>query len=157
MRSASWRRATDSSRGRRSSAPRHRGQRLTSSAFLWTVSGIVRPYTGNGRRFGCPTANFEVHDNVPEGIYVSETFLEERWHDSVLFVGVPAVAGDESRRAETHVFDVEDRDYYGLEVTVRCIELLREVQSFPRGEQALLEQIEQDLAQARRIHRERRR
>lgn len=124
---------------------------------LWSVSGVVQPHTGNGRRLGCPTANFPVDDDVPEGVFVSVTLIDERWRDSVLFIGVPAVEGDDRRRAETHVFDIEDRDYYGREITVRCIAVLRELRTFPGGTSELIAQIAQDLDHARRIHRDRRR
>lgn len=124
---------------------------------LWSISGISRPYTGNGRRFGCPTANFPVDPGVPEGIYLSETLLNGVWHDSVLFVGTPEVEGDNCRRAETHIFDIEDRDYYGTEVVVHCIAALRPVGKFPDGELELRLQISRDLAWARIQHEYRRR
>lgn len=125
--------------------------------FLWWLSGVVQPHTGNGRRFGCPTANVSVDEDAPEGVFVSETFIDGRWRDSVLFIGVPAVDGDERRRAETHVFDIEDCDYYGQEITVRCIAVLRDLRSFPGGPSELVAQIALDLDHARRMHRDRRR
>ena len=49
--------------------------------------GKVKTYARRGKTLGFPTANIDLHKNIPEGIYISQTKVEGKIHPSLTFIG----------------------------------------------------------------------
>lgn len=95
------------------------------------ISGTVKPFKGDGRKFGYPTANIELYEDVKDGVYFGVADLAE-YHQqpALVFVGTPETTGDPLRRLEAHLLDVQDRDYYGEHLLVRLLHYHRPSQKF---------------------------
>jgi riboflavin kinase/FMN adenylyltransferase len=118
----------------------------------YRITGKVIPGQKLGRDLGFPTANLRLHRRATPiaGIFavrVSGAGLDNA--PGVASLGTrPAVNGKELL-LEAHVFDFEG-DLYRRYVHVDFIERLREERWFPTLD-ALVEQMHEDAAQARRI------
>lgn len=87
-----------------------------------TLRGITKPFEGNGRKLGFPTANIEVSTNLQEGVYFGFASLgKHKQQPALIFVGVPITVGAKNHRIEAHLLDIADRDYYEqrLELTIQ--------------------------------------
>lgn len=118
-----------------------------------TITGIVRPHKGNGRKFGYPTANIPCDADLDEGVFVGYTSLslgELQYVNtpSIIFVGAPSTLHETNKRLETHLLDIPDTDLYGAMVVVHIAEKLRTNQTFESIEK-LIEQMKQDEVDAR--------
>ena len=118
-----------------------------------TISGIVKPHKGNGRKFGYPTANIECPSNLDEGVFVGFTslnFSEVNYANkpSIIFVGFPETLNETNKRLETHIFDIKDEDLYGAEIEVVIVEKLRNNLKLDSMDE-LIEQMQQDEKDAR--------
>lgn len=95
------------------------------------LSGIVKKYTGNGRKLGYPTANIDAATDLTDGVYFGFASLaQHEHHPALIFIGVPVTVGDTERRVEVHLLDIDDKDYYNLPLKV-------EVKHFHRPNQKL--------------------
>jgi riboflavin kinase/FMN adenylyltransferase len=86
-----------------------------------SVSGKVKPFKGNGRKFGYPTANLVEEVALNDGVYFGYASLKDyKDHPAIIFIGVPTTVGDTERRVEAHLLDIADRDYYNenLDLTI---------------------------------------
>lgn len=127
-----------------------------------SVFGTVVHGTARGRDFGWPTANLDLHHEVrpPEGVYVTQTWLDGLWRDSITNIGRPptlARAGAEhlskNTVVETHVFDYRG-DLYGKDLEIRFLDRIRPEQVF-RSREELIRRIDEDVRLAReRLARE---
>ncbi len=113
-------------------------------------AGTVSHGAGLGRGLGFPTANV-----VPEaellparGVYAAQLQLGDTWLPAVANLGVRPTFEGRTFGVEVHVLDFEG-DLYDQRVRVRFIQRLRSEQRFD-GHPALVAQITQDVAQARR-------
>jgi riboflavin kinase / FMN adenylyltransferase len=117
------------------------------------VVGTVVPGDGRGRTIGVPTANLDVAAGVlvpGHGVYAGHLELDGTRYDAAINVGVrPTFAA--GRSVEAHVLDAA-LDLYGREVAVSFLHRLRGEQRFD-GPQALVAQIQADLAAARTLLR----
>lgn len=126
------------------------------------AEGLGRPYSirgyvvrgdGRGRRLGFPTANLELTDParlVPApGIYAVRAQYRTRSLDGVLHVGPRPTFPGAAATIELHLFDF-DEDLYGAELQVRFCARLRGIERF-ETEQALIEAMGQDCAEAKRV------
>lgn len=111
--------------------------------MLFQVSGVVRPYRGNGRAFGYPTANIPIASDTPEGLFIGTVTRAEQELPALVFVGSPITLEDDEKRAEAHILNFEDQDLYGEELTFTVLEKIRDNQQFDSTE-ALIEQMNQD-------------
>jgi riboflavin kinase/FMN adenylyltransferase len=138
---------------------------VTRAAHLlgrpYGVSGVVISGDQRGRTIGVPTANLRTPADrlLPaDGVYATWTWLGKPGHSprfaSATNVGVRPTVDGSQRLVETHLFDFpppgESGDLYGREVTVQFVEWLRGEKRFPNLD-ALVAQIQSDLAQARQI------
>jgi riboflavin kinase/FMN adenylyltransferase len=124
------------------------------------VSGIIVHGDHRGRELGYPTANLgQDHEGlVPgDGVYAGWLLrldLEEQAADRVLpaaiSVGTNPTFDGHERRVEAYVLDRTDLDLYGERVAVEFVRLLRPTLKFDSVE-ALVDQMEQDVAQCREI------
>jgi riboflavin kinase / FMN adenylyltransferase len=148
-----------------------RGNRVSSTAVRQAlIAGqvglarrlLVRPYalegtiihgTGIGTKFQVPTANLQTPNELMprRGVYVTLTSVEGRRFRSVTNVGFrPTISTDQpaSLSIETHILDFNE-DIYGKQMMLEFLIHLREERRFS-GEQALISQIQKDIAKARR-------
>jgi FAD synthase len=78
-----------------------------------TLQGTITRFNGNGRRLGYPTANIMTDTSAKDGVYFGFADLAGfKHHPSLIFIGVPTTMGDTERRAEVHLLDIPDEDYY---------------------------------------------
>ena len=109
-----------------------------------TLSGTVTPYKGDGRKLGYPTANIAVTTDLQDGVYFGVADLADYHRQAaMIFIGVPETMGEQARRLEAHLIGIEDRDYYGHELTVELLHFHRPNQKFD-SIQTLMEAIRQD-------------
>lgn len=96
------------------------------------LNGTTRPYAGNGRKLGYPTANVDTTTDLPDGVYFGFTDLADFKHrPSLIFIGTPTTVGDTGRRLEVHLLDIPDIDYYDLPLRVAIRFFHRPNQTFP--------------------------
>jgi riboflavin kinase/FMN adenylyltransferase len=126
----------------------------------FVVPGKVVKGAGRGRALNIPTANLSVLDERAcpgSGVYACRAQVEGLQWMAVANIGLrPTFEGDgRVPVVEAHLLDF-DGDLYGKEMRLTFIERLRDERRFP-GPEALLEQIQRDILQARAIlgsHRE---
>lgn len=118
-----------------------------------SLAGEVVRGSQRGRCLGFPTANLEVRQErvVPaDGIYAVYARLGKERHQGVANVGVrPSFEIGGQRMVEVHILDF-DQEIYGCDLVVEFVERLRDERRYDDVEK-LKAQIEQDIAQTRRI------
>jgi len=150
------------------------GERVSSSGVRGALAGgdfaqvrrwLGRPYSmtgrvvqGNrlGRSLGFPTANLQIERRRPplHGIFAVRVHgAAEAPLPGVASLGTRPTVDGEHTLLEAHVFDFSG-DLYGREIEVEFVAKLREEEHFPSLD-ALVAQMHQDAAQARRILRDR--
>ncbi|MBQ2311712.1 MAG: bifunctional riboflavin kinase/FAD synthetase [Firmicutes bacterium] len=126
-------------------------RRLTGR--LYTISGRVIPGEHFGRKMGFPTINLALNHDMAlpaNGVYITNTFVNNSWYKSVTNVGNKPSVGKFAKNAETHIFSFSD-NVYGQEVRVEFIKMLRPELKFETLED-LSAQIEKDCVMAREYH-----
>lgn len=115
----------------------------------YSLAGIVQRGDQLGRQLGVPTANMDVRGRAlpPNGVYAGRTRIEEVDYAVALNLGIRPTVGGSEFRAEAHVLDATG-DWYGRELEIQVIELLREERRFANLT-ALKAQISEDLRAVR--------
>ncbi len=115
------------------------------------IFGTVVKGRGIGRSLGFPTANIEPENELlpPPGVYAARTRVNGKEINSALFIGERKTFSDPEPVIEAYLFDF-DGDLYGEQLEVCLVKKIRDVEPFPSKE-ALVVQIENDIAQIRRI------
>ena len=121
----------------------------------YTILGTVTHGDNLGKKIGFPTANLSAHSEQfpPDGVYAAEAKIDNEVHRGVINLGVrPTISAGKSERVlEIHLFDF-NRDIYRRDVEVRFLRFLRPEKKFANVE-VLVEQIRQDVDQARELFR----
>lgn len=123
---------------------------LLGSGFR--ISNVVVHGENRGRVLGYPTANLRppARKVIPgHGIYAARVLLEDEAHSAAVNVGVRPTFGAKELLIEAYLLDFEG-DLYGRWLSVEFVERLRPEIDFPNAE-ALVEQINDDVARVRRI------
>ncbi len=134
----------------------HTARRMLGRPY--TVTGRIVEGHGRGSRFGCPTANMAVSPEklLPaQGVYAAAAVLDDDAPEAIpaaVNLGLAPTFGVSEPRLEAHLIDFRG-DIYGRRLTVGFLARLREVKAFSHLDQ-LLEQLQQDLADAHRIFAE---
>jgi riboflavin kinase/FMN adenylyltransferase len=120
----------------------------------FSLPGTVVKGSARGAALGIPTANLAIWEEraIPgAGVYACKVKVGEGRHLGVTNIGVrPTFERSEpSPVVETHILDF-DGDLYGTEITLEFVDRLRDERRFP-GVEALLAQIQRDIARAREI------
>lgn len=117
----------------------------------YETRGVVVHGDARGRTLGFPTANINVGPEVrlpKPGIYVVRIKVAGKWHQGVASIGFNVTFGaGRGMTVEVYILDF-DQDIYGEKVAVEWLHYLREEIKFS-GKEALIEQLNQDAAQAR--------
>ena len=118
----------------------------------YSVSGPVKAGDARGRLLGFPTLNVDIVDSrkllPPDGVYAVRVEGSRGRFDGMMNLGGRPTFGDERRRIEVHLFDV-DGDFYGDRVDVAFVARLRDTMRFS-GPDALVAQLRLDADAARR-------
>jgi len=118
----------------------------------YSVSGAVVAGDARGRLLGFPTLNVDIADSrkllPPDGVYAVRVEGSRGRFDGMMNLGGRPTFGDERRRIEVHLFDV-DGDFYGDRVDVAFVARLRDTMRFS-GPEALVAQLRLDAEAARR-------
>lgn len=111
------------------------------------ISGKVIKGRGRGKNLGFPTANIALNNNVEEGIYISQTEIEEKIYPSITFIGKAETFNETEVLVETHILDF-DKNVYNRLIKVKLLKKIREGKKFTKVEDLIL-QIKNDEEEAR--------
>ena len=118
-----------------------------------SVYGPVTRGDGRGRSLGFPTANIDAGSQLtpPTGVYVGRlSWQNTQPLSAVINIGIrPTYHSDDTVTVEAHALDFSG-DLYGKTVELEIHRRLREEMKFP-GPDALKEQIQRDISQARSL------
>ena len=94
--------------------PAKENEKLLSALSMKKIrlSGIVKSHSGRGTKLGFPTANIDLAEDIPDGIYVGFTTVENHKLSSLIFIGTPEMFGETEKKAEIYILDF-DEDLYG--------------------------------------------
>lgn len=109
--------------------------------------GKVRTHNQRGKKLGFPTANVNLSKNIPEGIYVSRTKIDETYYSSLTFIGVAKTFDEKKFQAETYILDFSS-NLYDKWITVELLKKIRENKKFKSAKE-LVEQMKKDEKKAR--------
>jgi riboflavin kinase/FMN adenylyltransferase len=119
----------------------------------YSLRGLVVRGEGRGRELGFPTANLALATSeklVPAtGIYAVRGVVGGNAYHGALHLGPRPTFAGSAPSIELHLIDYAG-DLYGEQVRVEFVRRLREVRPFD-GVEALVAQMREDVAQARRI------
>ena len=118
----------------------------------FTLAGTVVSGEGRGGKLGFPTANIAPPQGmaVPgDGIYAAFAHLEGKRLMTAISIGTKPTFGDHDRAIEAFVLDF-DGNLYGKNLRLEFVRRLRDQVKFDTVE-ALLEQVDRDVAETRRI------
>ena len=117
------------------------------SSMVYRIKGRVLKGRKEGKRLGYPTANIKTKENIPQGIYVSTTKLNDKEYESVSFFGNAVTFGEKQVLLETFILDFFD-DIYDKEIEVTLLEKIRDNKKFDTALD-LVKQIRDDVLAAR--------
>lgn len=119
----------------------------------YRVAGQVAQGAGRGHTIGFPTANLDIPEEqaIPaHGVYACRALIGQVHIPAVTNIGLrPTFDGNGALTVETHLLDFSG-DLYGQSIELDFIAHLRAEQKFS-GPQALIDQINRDISQARVI------
>ncbi|PIW37094.1 MAG: hypothetical protein COW24_01935 [Candidatus Kerfeldbacteria bacterium CG15_BIG_FIL_POST_REV_8_21_14_020_45_12] len=116
------------------------------------LRGKVRRGQQLGRKLGYPTANIRLHQkDIDEGVYISETRVEQSWLPSITFVGAAKTFALKQPLVETHILD-KKMNLYDKWISVRLIKYLRGNRKF-KTPVDLTAAMKTDEQKARKFHR----
>ena len=103
-----------------------------------------------GKKELVPTINLQVKEyQLPlEGVYATRTKIDERWYNSVSFLG-HRVTTDDSYAVETHILDQKIGEVEG-EVLLEFVDFIRINQKFDSLDE-LKVQIQNDITAAKKL------
>ena len=113
---------------------------------LYSFSGTVQTGHNRGKKLGFPTINMKLDREIPDGIYVSQTKINDVFYNSLTFIGAAKTYDETEILAETYIFDF-NQEIYGEEVLISLLKKLRDNQKFD-SEESLRQQMEIDKSQA---------
>ena len=118
----------------------------------FTLKGPVVSGEGRGVKLGIPTANIAPPQEMAtpgDGIYAAYAHLDDHQLKAAVSIGTNPTFGGRDRTIEPFILDFDD-DLYGSTLRLEFVRRLRDQVKFDSVE-ALLEQIDRDVADTRRI------
>jgi riboflavin kinase/FMN adenylyltransferase len=117
----------------------------------YRLAGVVGTGQRRGQTIGFPTANLgAIPTVVPgDGVYAVRARLGDKIWPAAANVGPNPTFGEDARKVEVHLIDFHG-DLYGQPLAVDFVQRLRDTRPF-RGAAELIEQLNKDVEQARRI------
>jgi riboflavin kinase/FMN adenylyltransferase len=119
----------------------------------YSVTGSVMRGAGRGRTLGFPTANLRPDRplTLAAGVYAAQAYWDEAQADAVVNIGYRPTFDEHQYWIEAYLFDFSG-DLYDRALTLRFLSRIRPEMKFP-GVEALKEQVEIDMKEARRLLR----
>ena len=118
----------------------------------FTLKGAVVSGEGRGGKLGIPTANLAPPQGMAEtgdGIYAAYAHIGDHQLKAAVSIGTNPTFGGHDRTIEPFILDFEG-NLYGKSLSLEFVRRLRDQVKFDSVE-ALLEQIDRDVAETRRI------
>jgi riboflavin kinase/FMN adenylyltransferase len=117
----------------------------------YRITGTVVGGARRGRTIGFPTANLDGVDTLVPGVgvYAVRAEVDGTPWPAAANVGPNPTFGEDARKIEVHLLDFSS-DLYGKRLAVSFIARLRDTKPFA-GPGELAEQLQQDIAAARRL------
>lgn len=109
---------------------------------MYTFWGKVKTHNKRGKKLGFPTANVNLSQKIPEGIYISKTKLDGVEYKSLTFIGVAKTFGEKKFHAEIYILDFS-KNIYGAWIAVKLLKKIRTNKKFESVEE-LVEQMKED-------------
>lgn len=116
---------------------------------LFVFRGKVKKGKSRGKFLGFPTANINLHKNIPEGIYASTVKIDNKKYLAATFIGSAKTFNENEYKAESYILDF-NQNIYGKWVTVTLLKKLRGNKKFD-SEQKLIDQMKQDILATRKF------
>ena len=122
----------------------------------FALEGRIQTGTGQGRRLIVPTLNLRTEQEMfpKQAVYASETVVQGQAYRSVTNVGVRPTFNGAGVTVESHLFGFAE-DLTSGKMEVRFLALLRDERKFAAPE-ALREQVQRDIEEAKEFHRQKR-
>lgn len=118
--------------------------------YPYSFSGKVIKGKQIGRTIGFPTANIEIQEPLKllpkNGVYIVKCLVNNQEVNGIMNIGNRPTLNGTSQSIEVHLLNF-DEDIYGLEITVKMIDFIRNEQKFENLDQ-LKSQIQKDKIQA---------
>lgn len=118
--------------------------------YPYSFSGKVIKGKQIGRTIGFPTANIEIQEPLKllpkNGVYIVKCLINNQEVNGIMNIGNRPTLNGTSQSIEVHLLNF-DEDIYGLEITVKMIDFIRNEQKFENLDQ-LKSQIQKDKIQA---------
>ena len=115
--------------------------------YPFTLSGIVTHGNKNGRKFGFPTANLALPENIilpRDGVYAGKASFKGKDFATVVSIGLrPSVDSDPKKTIEAHLLNFS-QEIYGEELRISLYKFLRPIEKFSTIE-LLIKAIENDI------------
>jgi len=118
----------------------------------YQMRGLVIEGAKRGRKIGIPTANIHsANELVPKpGVYACMAEGNMGLAKAVVNIGFNPTFEETELKIEAHLLDVKDVELYGTELKLNFLGRLRAERKF-RGVDELVDQIKQDIEQARKL------
>ncbi len=118
--------------------------------YPYSFSGKVIKGKQIGRTIGFPTANIEIQEPLKllpkNGVYIVKCLVKNQEVNGIMNIGNRPTVNGTSQSIEVHLLNFGE-DIYGLEITVKMIDFIRNEQKFENLDQ-LKSQIQKDKIQA---------
>ena len=112
---------------------------------LYIISGKVIKGAKRGKSLGFPTANINIEQVIPEGIYASEVIVDNKTYQAATFIGTAKTFKENEYKAESYIINF-DQKIYGKQIRITLFKKLRENIQFSTKEK-LIEQMKDDVLQ----------
>lgn len=109
--------------------------------------GKVRTHNKRGKKLGFPTANINLTKHLSEGIYMSQTKINNKQYPSLTFIGQAKTFNEKRFQAETYILDF-NKNIYGQWISITLLKKIRDNQKF-NSAQELVNQMKKDEQTAR--------
>lgn len=110
---------------------------------IQTLKGIVIEGNKRGKALGYPTANMNISEALPEGVYASAVTVDNKTYKAATFIGASKTFDDFEYKLESFIFDF-DKDIYDKEMSVDIFKHIRGNKKFD-SQEALVQQMKKDV------------
>lgn len=103
----------------------------------FSITGIVKKGYSRGKSIGFPTANISYPENLiklPDGVYASQTLIDNKIYNSMTSIGIPKMLGDAVYSVETNIFDF-NQNIYGKKIKIYILKKIRDNKKFDTKEE----------------------
>jgi riboflavin kinase/FMN adenylyltransferase len=117
----------------------------------YRIRGMVTHGAARGAKLGFPTANIDAIDTLlpANGVYAGRAYVGDAVWPSAINIGPNPTFGEDGVKVEAHLIGFQG-SLYGQPLEVDFLTQLRDIRPFESVE-ALIQQLGQDVEQARRI------